>query len=38
LTGWYYRHNCPLQDAPLIKRMREFAEDHRSPVLISFGA
>jgi putative transposase len=26
LTGWYYRHSRPLQDAPLIKRMREIAE------------
>lgn len=26
LTGWYYRHRRPIQDAPLVKRMREIAD------------
>jgi len=26
LTGWYYRHRRPTQDAPLVKRMREIAD------------
>jgi putative transposase len=26
LTGWYYRHRRPMQDAPLVKRMREIAD------------